>query len=406
MQAFTFHRLGLRIRNTWVTDALSELLSTFILAMFVYASGAQDLLSHGSASSPTGRALAGGVGLMIAVYAGLGASGGSANPNVSLMFCLLGKMRWRKLPLYIIAEMVGAFLAAATTYYIYEDLIDAYDGGTRVVSGDFATAQLFTSFPHASITRATGFFDIVMGTSLLTGAIAAITDPNNAGTNKDLIPLVFVPMLFGIVMTFGVQTGAAINTSLDLSGRCFAAIIYGPEVFSIHDTWAFVPPLGGLVGAILGPFVYQMMVGNHLETVASRQFDSQSISAPAVLKEYKSNMSSGCYTIAGESTTIAGNSTTIAGGVTQSQVTVPQSQITRPESQGVLHNRRVLYHNRRGLNRIPGDSTTITGDFTTIAGACTTIAGDSTTIAGDCTTIAGDSTSIAGDSTTIAGGIT
>jgi len=25
-----------------------------------------------------------------------------------------------------------------------------------------------------------------------------------------------------------------------------------------------VPPLGGLVGAVLGPFIYQMAVGNHL----------------------------------------------------------------------------------------------------------------------------------------------
>jgi len=45
--------------------------------LFVYASGAQDVLSHGAASSGPGRALAGGVGLMIAVYAGMGASGTS-----------------------------------------------------------------------------------------------------------------------------------------------------------------------------------------------------------------------------------------------------------------------------------------------------------------------------------------
>ena len=46
-------------------------------------------------------------------------SGGSANPNVSLMFCLLGKMEWKRLPVYVIAEFVGAFLAAALTYSIY-----------------------------------------------------------------------------------------------------------------------------------------------------------------------------------------------------------------------------------------------------------------------------------------------
>ena len=43
--------------------------------LFVYASGAQDVLTRGAASSPTGRALAAGVGLMLAVYCGFNASG-------------------------------------------------------------------------------------------------------------------------------------------------------------------------------------------------------------------------------------------------------------------------------------------------------------------------------------------
>lgn len=72
-----------------------------------------------------------------------------------------------------------------------------------------------------------------MGTALLTGAVAAIVDPNNAGTATGLVPFVFTPMLFGIIMSFGVNTGAAINTAIDLSGRTFAyAIGYGSEVFT------------------------------------------------------------------------------------------------------------------------------------------------------------------------------
>lgn len=43
--------------------------------LFVYASGAQYVLTYGEASSTTGRALAAGVGLTIAVYATLKTSG-------------------------------------------------------------------------------------------------------------------------------------------------------------------------------------------------------------------------------------------------------------------------------------------------------------------------------------------
>jgi len=47
-------------------------------------------------------------------------AGGSANPNVTLMFCLLGKARWRKLPVYVLGEMLGAFMAAVVTYFAYK----------------------------------------------------------------------------------------------------------------------------------------------------------------------------------------------------------------------------------------------------------------------------------------------
>ncbi|XP_052235786.1 aquaporin-9-like isoform X2 [Dreissena polymorpha] len=265
MRGLTIQSLG-KIKTRWVTEALSEILSTFILALFVYASGAQFLLSEGWASSATGKACAAAVGLTIAVYAGMGAAGGSANPNVSIMFCLLGKFKWRKLPVYIIAEFIGAFLAALVTFYAYGDLINKFDGGVHTISGQYATAPLFTSFPHASISHTTGFFDVVIGTALLTGSIAAITDPNNAGVNKNMIPLIFAPMLFGILMTFGLQTGAAINTALDLSGRVFVAVFYGPQVFTANDNWAWIPPLGGFGGSLVGTFLYQLMVGNHLES--------------------------------------------------------------------------------------------------------------------------------------------
>ena len=43
--------------------------------LFVYAGGAQHVLSHGEASSASGRAFAGAAGLMIAVFATIGTSG-------------------------------------------------------------------------------------------------------------------------------------------------------------------------------------------------------------------------------------------------------------------------------------------------------------------------------------------
>ena len=46
-------------------------------------------------------------------------NGGHINPAVSLAFCTVGKLPWRKLPLYLLAQYTGAFVAAAVAFGVY-----------------------------------------------------------------------------------------------------------------------------------------------------------------------------------------------------------------------------------------------------------------------------------------------
>lgn len=41
------------------------------------------------------------------------------NAAVSLTMCAFGRLAWRKLPLYVFAQFLGSFLAAATIYAVY-----------------------------------------------------------------------------------------------------------------------------------------------------------------------------------------------------------------------------------------------------------------------------------------------
>ncbi|XP_052801645.1 aquaporin-3-like isoform X3 [Mya arenaria] len=218
MKPLTLQRIG-RIRNKWITDAMSEILCTFMLALFVYASGAQSILSHGEASTVPGRALAAGAGLMIAVYCGINAS----------------------------------------------EMINTFDGGVRQVYGDQATVSIFTSFPSQDISTGTGFFDIFVGCGLLTGCTCMLIDPNNANAAPGVVPIALALMLYGIIMGFGVQTGAPINLSIDFSGRLFAFFAgYGADVFRRDNYWFWVPPTACISGTITFVTTYQLMIGNHL----------------------------------------------------------------------------------------------------------------------------------------------
>uniref|UniRef100_A0A915HFH0 Aquaporin n=1 Tax=Romanomermis culicivorax TaxID=13658 RepID=A0A915HFH0_ROMCU len=80
---------------------------------------AQSVLSsskHGTfLSINIGFALAVGLG----VYISGGVSGGHVNPAITLAMCLLGKTRWRQLPVYFAAQYLGCFFGALLVYMVY-----------------------------------------------------------------------------------------------------------------------------------------------------------------------------------------------------------------------------------------------------------------------------------------------
>lgn len=287
MKAFTIYRLG-KIKNKWITDALSEIISTFILALFVYASGAQSVLSKGEASSVVGRALAASCGLSMAVYCGFNASGACVNPCIALMFCLTGKLQWKRWPLYVVCELIGAFIAACLTYGVYYELIDQFESGARTVYGDTATSHIFTSFPLENISKKTAFFEVAVGCGLLTSLTCMLIDPNNANPAPGLIPVALTIMLFPILLSFSSQAGAPVNLTIDFSGRFLAYLVYGPEVYTRANYWFWVPPVACFTGTLVSVFWYQFMVGNHLPRNKETEPEVENSQHPEVMFNSKS----------------------------------------------------------------------------------------------------------------------
>lgn len=65
---------------------------------------------------------------MLGVYAS-GISGGHINPCVTLTNCVLRNFPWRKFPIYLLAQTLGAFCASGIVYGDYKLAIDAFEGG-------------------------------------------------------------------------------------------------------------------------------------------------------------------------------------------------------------------------------------------------------------------------------------
>ncbi|XP_071494488.1 aquaporin-9-like [Diadema antillarum] len=272
----------LRLHSPLAKCFLAELLGTFLLVLIGDGAIAQVTLSklNGNATGSFlsinfGYALA----LTIAVYASGGVSGGHVNPAVSLGMCTLGRLRWVALPVYCVAQLVGAFFGATVVYGVYLDAINEVEGGSN--NRTSLTAGIFATYPEPYLTLQTGFVDQVVGTALLVGGISAAFDKYNTKPPSGLEPALVGALLMAIGLSFGYNAGYAINPARDFSPRLFTAMIgYGDEVWLTPsgDQFWWIPVLGPLVGGPLGAWIYHLAVGAHHDV--NKRLDSEDGNRP------------------------------------------------------------------------------------------------------------------------------
>ena len=78
---------------------------------------------------------------MLGIYVA-GDSGGFLNPAITFCFCFYRNLPWRRFPIYMFAQVLGAFLGSGVVYANYFAAIDNLEGqGRRTVPpSDTATA--------------------------------------------------------------------------------------------------------------------------------------------------------------------------------------------------------------------------------------------------------------------------
>ncbi|XGW34974.1 hypothetical protein V3C99_018763 [Haemonchus contortus] len=257
-------RIGNTLRiedNKLLRELLAECIGTFFLLLIGTAANVQAAAAVGGNS--TSAHIAWGIGFMFAVYLAASVSGAHLNPAISVAQCILGNIPGWKVFLYSIAQLIGAYLGTAVSYFGHHDDLWKLDGGIRQVTGPQGTAGLFTTFPSSYMSTWGSLLDQIIGTAILAGLICLITD------KRHRIPSGFVPPLAGsimsmVAMTFGANGGFAINPARDLGPRLFVLCAgYGWQVFSAYGFYFWIPIVGPLIGAVLGAWIYKLFVGLH-----------------------------------------------------------------------------------------------------------------------------------------------
>ncbi|KAJ7311316.1 hypothetical protein JRQ81_006932 [Phrynocephalus forsythii] len=252
------------LKNQLLKEALAEFLGTFILIALGCGCVAQSVLSRGVLGGAPVISIGFSMAVTIGIYVAGGVSGGHINPAVTFAMCLAGKVKWIKLPIYILAQCLGAFIGAAVVFGINYDALMDYTGGEFNVTGPKATAQIFATYPAEYLTSVNAFADQVMSTAILLLGIFAILDGDNLGVPKGLEPIAIGLLILLLTSSLAMNAGCAMNPARDLAPRIFSCMAgWGPKVFTAGNNFWWIPVVAPMLGGALGAVIYMIFIELH-----------------------------------------------------------------------------------------------------------------------------------------------
>jgi glycerol uptake facilitator protein len=199
-----------------------------------------------------------GLAVMLGIYVAGAISGAHLNPAVTLGLAVRGKLAWNKVVPYWVAQILGAFVAAAILFFVYHGAIVNMTGAKNVAD---AVGGVFYTSPKSFVGTFGAFGDEFIGTALLVGLIFAITDGRNQPVQGNVNPLIIGLLIVAIGASFGLNTGYAINPARDFGPRLWMAIVSGGASFSANNFYFWVPIVAPLLGGVAGAFIYDLTIG-------------------------------------------------------------------------------------------------------------------------------------------------
>jgi glycerol uptake facilitator protein len=249
----------------YLREFIGEFLGIFLLVLFGCGSVAVSVLfdaHHGLMQV----ALVWGIGVTLAIYITRHLSYAHLNPAVSLAMVLGGRMSFSKLPIYLVAQFAGAFLAGLVLYGLFNPSITEYEAVHGILRGSpesIKTAMMFGEYypnpgSKAVVSQSLAIGVEAFGTFLLILMIFTLTDGCNVGRPDDTLAPVFIGLtVTSIICLIAPLTQAGLNPARDLGPRLVAWLMgWGSAAFPDQSGgffWVYIlgPILGGILASLL-----------------------------------------------------------------------------------------------------------------------------------------------------------
>src|SRR5690349_13896621 len=216
-------------RREW-RRLFSEAWGTFLLVLAAAGAGVVGALT--GKISPSMAATAPGLTVMSVIYFMGTVSGAHLNPAVTIAFAARRNFPWMRVPGYLVAQLVGAVLAATFLAALFGK-----------------TGKLGATVPGEGISSTQALaIEIVLSAGLVNTILGTASGARNIGTNGAIA-------IGGYIALAGLWAAPISGASMNPVRSCAPDLVRG----DLSTTWVYIA--GPLLGALLGVALEAMLVG-------------------------------------------------------------------------------------------------------------------------------------------------
>lgn len=180
-------------------------------------------------------------------------SGAHLNPAVTIALAISGKFEWDQVPIYMLAQMLGAILGSFLVWVKYKDhFLATDDKGLKLAV--FSTGPAIRNTLSNLTSEIIGSFVLLFVIFYFTTAEIADTKTPVGLGSLGAIPVMF--LVWAIGLSLGGTTGYAINPVRDLGPRIMHSILPISGKGSSDWSYSWIPVIGPMIGASLAAVLY------------------------------------------------------------------------------------------------------------------------------------------------------
>jgi len=211
-------------------------------------------------------------GIVLALTVCVATSGGHINPCVTIAFAIFRGFPWKKVPYYIVSQIIGAYVACLVIYLQYKDVIVQLEEAL-IAKGEFdaiwftpnGIAGAFALYANPGKPLGLIFWNEFVVDFMLAIVIWACLDPSNFISSPTTSPWIIAFAYAAAIWGYGPANIAA-NSARDVGARLMALTIWGTQ--AAGGPYAAIAALTNIPATLLAALTYELLHHDSSRVVA------------------------------------------------------------------------------------------------------------------------------------------